>query len=56
MQNQTNRKHFSNSEDIFKSAKNFLEKRNRKEEVKVKIIREGKLQSNITTLVRLRFL
>ena len=28
MQNQTSAKHFSNPEDIFKSAKNFLEKRN----------------------------
>ena len=27
MQNQTNTKHFSNPEDIFKSAKNFLERR-----------------------------
>ena len=32
MQNQTNTKHFSNPEDIFKSAKNFLEKRNLKED------------------------
>ena len=31
MQNQTNTKHFSNTEDIFKSAKKFLEKRNPKE-------------------------
>ena len=28
MQNQTNAKHFRNPEDIFKSAKNFLEKLN----------------------------
>ena len=32
MQNQTNTKHFSNPEDIFKSAKNFLGKRNPKED------------------------
>ena len=32
MQNQTNTKHFSNPEDIFKSAKNFLEKRYPKED------------------------
>ena len=32
MQNQTNTKNFSNPEDIFKSAKNVLEKRNPKEE------------------------
>ena len=32
MQNQTNTKHFSNPEDIFKSTKNFLEKRNLKED------------------------
>ena len=32
MQNQTNTKHFSNPEEIFKSAKNFLEKRNPKED------------------------
>ena len=32
MQNQTSTKHFSNPEDIFKSAKNFLEKRNPKED------------------------
>ena len=32
MQNQTNTKHFSNPEDIFKSAKNFLEKLNTKED------------------------
>ena len=31
MQNQTNAKHFSNSEDIFKSTKNVLEKFNTKE-------------------------
>ena len=31
MQNQTNAKHSSNSEGIFKSAKNVLEKRNTKE-------------------------
>ena len=31
VQNQTNVKHFSNPEDIFKSIKNFLEKRNHKE-------------------------
>ena len=30
MQNQINTKHSSSPEDIFKSAKNFLEKRNRK--------------------------
>ena len=30
IQNQINIKHFSNPEDIFKSAKNFLEKRNPK--------------------------
>ena len=30
MQNQTNAKHFSNSEDIFKPTKNFLEKFNTK--------------------------
>ena len=32
MQNQTNTKYFSNPEVIFKSAKNFLEKRNPKED------------------------
>ena len=32
MQNQTNKKHFSNPENIFKSAKNFLIKRNPKED------------------------
>ena len=32
MQNQTITKYFSNSEDLFKSAKNFLEKRNPKED------------------------
>ena len=32
MQNQTNIKHFSNHKDIFKSAKNFLEKLNSKED------------------------
>ena len=32
MQNQTNTKHFSNPEDIFKSTKNFLEKRDTKED------------------------
>ena len=31
IQNQANKKHFSNPEDIFKSAKNFLEKRNPKD-------------------------
>ena len=32
MQNQTNTKHFSNPEDIFKSAKDFLRKGNLKED------------------------
>ena len=32
MQNQANTKHFSNPEDISKSAKDFLEKRNPKED------------------------
>ena len=32
MQNQTNTKHFSNPEDIFKSAKIFLNKLNTKED------------------------
>ena len=32
IQNQTSTKHFSNPEDNFKSAKNFLEKRNPKED------------------------
>ena len=32
MQSQTNTKHFRNPEDIFKSAKNFLEKLNTKED------------------------
>ena len=32
MQNQTNTKHSSNPEDIFKSAKSFLEKLNHKED------------------------
>ena len=32
MQIQTNAKHFSNPEDIFKSVKNVLEKRNSKED------------------------
>ena len=31
IQNQANKKRFSNPEDIFKSAKNFLEKRNPKD-------------------------
>ena len=31
MQNQTNTKHFSNTENVFKSAKKFLEKLNPKE-------------------------
>ena len=34
MKNQTNTKHFSNPEDIFKSAKNFSEKCNPKEDSK----------------------
>ena len=32
MQNQTNTKYYSNSEDIFKSAKNLLEKFNTRED------------------------
>ena len=32
MQSNTDTKHFSNPEDIFKSARNFLEKRNLKED------------------------
>ena len=32
MHNQTNRKHFRNPKDIFKSTKNFLEKLNIKKE------------------------
>ena len=32
MQSQTNSKHFSNPEDVFKSAKNFLEKFGTKED------------------------
>ena len=32
IQKQTNTKHFSNPEDTFNSAKNFLEKRNPKED------------------------
>ena len=32
MQNQTHTKYFSTPEDIFKSAKNFLEKRNPEED------------------------
>ena len=32
LQNQTNKKHFSNPQDICKSAKNFLEKHNPKED------------------------
>ena len=32
MQNQTNTKHFSNPEDILKSAKDFLEKLNPNED------------------------
>ena len=32
MQSQTNTKHFRTTEDIFKSAKNFLEKLNTKED------------------------
>ena len=57
MQNQINTKHSSNPEDIFKSAKNVLEKRNRKEDsskttiskVPGKFSNRKKLQSNNTT-------
>ena len=42
MQNQTNAKHFSNPEKIFKSAKNFLEKRNPKEDSSKTTIRKVK--------------
>ena len=38
MQNETITKHFRNAEDIFKSAKNFLEKRNLKEDSSKTII------------------
>ena len=63
MQNQTNTKHFSNPEDIFKSAKNFLEKLNPKEDssqatifkvLKAKYLTEKKLQSNNKTFARLK--
>ena len=43
MQNQTNAKHFSNSEDILKSTKNVLENPNTKED-----------SSNTTTSIVLR--
>ena len=64
MQNQTNTKHSSNSENIFKSTKNFLEKLKTKEDFSntntskglSKILTERKLQSSSTTFARLRFL
>ena len=59
MQNQKNAKHSSNSVDIFKSTKNFLEKLNTKEDssntttsnVLSKIPNRKKLQSNNTTFL-----
>ena len=58
MQNQSNAKYCSNSEDILKSTKNFLEKINPKQGsskttiskvLRKKFLTERKLQSNNTT-------
>ena len=64
MQNQTNAKHLSNPEDIFKSAKNVIEKLNTKEdsskttisEVLSKLPNRKKISCNNTIFKRLRFL
>ena len=64
MQNQTNAKHSINSEDIFKSTKNVLEKRSTKEDssntttskVLSKICNRKNLHSNNTTFPWLKFL
>ena len=64
MQNQTNAKHCINSEDIFKSTKNVLEKRSTKEDssnttaskVVSKICNRKNLHSNNTTFPWLKFL
>ena len=64
MQNQTNAKHSINSEDIFKSTKNALEKRSAKEDssnttrskVLSKICNTKKLHSNNTTFPWLKVL
>ena len=64
MQNQTNAKHSINSEDIFKSTKNVLEKRSTKEDssntttskVLSKICNRKNLHSNNTTFSWLKVL
>ena len=64
MQNQTDTKHSINSEDIFKSTKNVLEKRSTKEDssntatskVLSKICNRKNLHSNNTTFPWLKFL
>ena len=64
MQNQTNSKHSINSEDIFKSTKNVLEKRSTKEDstntttskVLSKICNRKNLHSNNTTFPWLKVL
>ena len=64
MQNQTNTKHSINSEDIFKSTKNVLEKCSTKEDssntttsnVLSKICNRNNLHSNNTTFPWLKFL
>ena len=64
MQNQTNAKHSINSEDIFKSTKNVLEKRSTKEEssntttskILSKICNRKNLHSNSTTFPWLKVL
>ena len=64
MQNQTNSKHSINSEDIFKSTKNVLEKRSTKEDssntttskVLSKICNRKNLHSNNTTFPWLQVL
>ena len=64
MQNQTNTKHSINSEDIFKSTKNVLEKRSTKEDssntttskVLSKICNRKNLHSNNTTFPWLKVL
>ena len=63
MQNQTNTKHSINSEDIFKSTKNVLEKCSTKEDssntttsnVLSKICNRNNLHSNNTTFPWLKF-
>ena len=64
MQNQTNAKHSTNSEEIFKSTKNVLEKCNTKDDssntttskVLSKICKRKNLHSNNTTFPWLKFL